>query len=256
MTLNDPLSTAIDQLKAYGLTTYAARTYLALVRLGEGTAREVSDVSDVPRTRVYDATDELRADGLIDVQHANPKRFTAVSAETTGRRVQREYDRRANELTAALEAIEPETRTVKQRGVWTVAGREHVTDRVVEAVQSADDDLVYATVGELATDPVVDALRAASGRGVGVRFGCSDPAVVEGVRDEAPEITPFESNRDWASLPIGRLLMADRRRTLVSVLVDGDDGVPEETAIWGSGETNSLVVVLKSLSDWFDAERP
>jgi len=34
-----------------GLSEYAARTYVALVDLGEATAREVSDAADVPRTR-------------------------------------------------------------------------------------------------------------------------------------------------------------------------------------------------------------
>jgi len=40
----------------------------------------------------------------------------------------------------------------------------------------------------------------------------------------------------------------------VSVLVDGDDptliDLRSETAIWGSGETNSLVVVLKAIFTW------
>jgi hypothetical protein len=48
--------------------------------------------------------------------------------------------------------------------------------------------------------------------------------------------------------------MVDRERTLVSVLVDGaDDHPPEpldETAIWGSGEANGLVIVLQALFTW------
>lgn len=58
---------AIKQLPALGLSAYAARTLVALVELGEGTAQDVSGVADVPRTRVYDAVDELQHRGLVVV---------------------------------------------------------------------------------------------------------------------------------------------------------------------------------------------
>ncbi|WP_321169542.1 TrmB family transcriptional regulator [Halorarum halophilum] len=93
---DEPRSVVIEQLEAFGLSAYAARTFVALVSLGEGTAQDVSDVSDVPRTRVYDAVEELRSRGLVDVQQSTPKRFWAISAETTGRQFEREYTDRAN----------------------------------------------------------------------------------------------------------------------------------------------------------------
>lgn len=49
-------------------------------------------------------------------------------------------------------------------------------------------------------------------------------------------------------------MMVDGRKTLVSVLVNGEDASPSnlrsETAIWGEGDTNSLVVVLKAIFTW------
>jgi hypothetical protein len=64
----------------------------------------------------------------------------------------------------------------------------------------------------------------------------------------------FESLWVWSDTPAGRLMMVDGRRTLVSVLVNGTDAAPSaprsETAIWGSGETNSLVVVLRAIFAW------
>lgn len=68
-----PRDTAIEQLEKLGVSTYAARTFLALVSLGTGTARDLSQVSDVPRTRVYDAIGELHGRGarrraLVDTE--------------------------------------------------------------------------------------------------------------------------------------------------------------------------------------------
>ena len=70
--VDEPRSAAIEQLERFGLSTYAARTFVALVMLGTGTAKDVSRVSEVPRTRVYDAIEELQGVGLVDVQQASP----------------------------------------------------------------------------------------------------------------------------------------------------------------------------------------
>lgn len=74
------------------------------------------------------------------------------------------------------------------------------------------------------------------------------------IREAVPEAELFESLWDWTDAPAGRILMVDQEKTLVSVLVpgDGSDGEHprDETAIWGTGATNSLVVVVKALFTW------
>ncbi|WP_353633383.1 helix-turn-helix domain-containing protein [Halobacterium sp. NMX12-1] len=253
-TPDDARAVAIEQLEQFGLSTYAARTFVALVGLGTGTAKDVSRVADVPRTRVYDAVDELRDHGLVDVQQSTPKEFWAISAETTGGKVEREWQHRTAVLTEALDEIEPIERRDEQRGVWTVSGRETVTDRVLEFVENAEDRIVYMTVGELLTEDVVDALEAAADRGVAIELAGVSPDVQERIQREVPDAELFESLWMWSDTPAGRLMMVDGETTLVSVLVDGDNGRPStpesETAIWGSGESNSLVVVLRAIFTW------
>ncbi len=252
--LPQPRSAALEQLEAFGLSAYAAQTFVALVSLGEGTAQDVSAVSEVPRTRVYDAAGELHDHGLVDIQHSNPRRFAPISAETTGRKFQQEFAHRVNVLTDALDNLEPVSRSAEQRGVWTVTGQEAVTDRVVTFIEEATDEIVYMTVEDLLTEECLDALRAAADHGVTVRLAGVSSAVQEDIQQEIPEIEPFESIWEWADLPAGRLLMVDQEKTLASVLVSGNGNhLPEprdETAIWGTGETNSLVVVLKALFTW------
>ena len=249
-----PQTVAIDQLEALGLSAYAARTFVALSSLGKATAQEVSEVSDVPRTRVYDAASELQQRGLVDVQQSTPKQFWVVSAETASRRFEQEYTHRVEVLTEALDAIEPPARTEEQRGVWTVTGRDAITDRLVEFIDTASDEIVFMTVEDLLTDEVVARLRTASERGVTIRLAGLSAAVEDDIRETVPAAEPFESLWVWSETPAGRLLMADDEKTLVSVLVDGTGEHPpeprDETAIWGAGETNSLVVVLRAMFTW------
>ena len=247
-------STAIKQLKSLGLSTYAARTFVALVTLGEATAQDVSELADVPRTRVYDAADELRELGLVDVKQSSPKQFWAISPETTGRHFERKYEHRVSTLTDALGKLDITDQSSQQRGVWTVTGRETVTDRVLDFISAADDEIVYVTAEELLTEEVTERLAQASEKGVSIRLADMSETTEDRFEQDVPAAQPFESLWDWSDTPAGRLLMVDQERTLVSVFVDGNGEYPpeprDETAIWGAGSTNSLVVVLKALFTW------
>ena len=70
---------AVKLLQDLGLKEYEARSFVALSRRQQGTAKDISDSSSVPRTRVYDAVRVLKAQGLVETQQSNPKRFRAVS---------------------------------------------------------------------------------------------------------------------------------------------------------------------------------
>lgn len=247
-------STAVTQLTALGLSTYAARTFVALVSLGEGTAQEVSDVADVPRTRVYDAADELQERGLVDVKQSNPRQYWAISTETAARHFRQEYDHRVQALTDALDGLETTNRTTEQRGVWTVIGRDTVTERVLDFVATAEEEVVYMTAGDLLTEDVADSLSTASDRQVSIQLAEMSQSTEDRLGEKVPDAQLFDSLWDWSETPAGRLLMVDQEKTLVSVLVDGNGEHPpeprDETAIWGAGPTNSLVVVLKTLFTW------
>lgn len=250
----DPQAAAVEQLEKFGLSSYAARTFVALASLGTATARDVSQVSEVPRTRVYDAIDELHDRGIVDVQESSPKRFWAISAETASRTFEHELEHRTEILRTALTELEPVERQNEQRGVWTVDGQTAVTDRVLEFVANAEEEIVYMTVEDLLTDDLIEALSDAAERGVSIKLGGVSTDVQERIQDKISGATMFESLWVWSDTPAGRLMMVDGRKTLVSALINGVDSSPSdprsETAIWGEGETNSLVAVLKAVFTW------
>jgi sugar-specific transcriptional regulator TrmB len=259
--IEDPQSVAIEQLERFGLSAYAARTFVALASLGTGTARDVSQVSEVPRTRVYDAIDELHDRGLVDILQSSPKQFWAISAETASRTFEHELQYRTEILRTALSELEPIEQRTEQRGVWTVDGQSAVTERVLEFFASAQDEIVYMTVESLLTDDLIGGLSGAADRGVSIKLAGVSSEVQDHIQDDIPGATMFESLWVWSDTSAGRLMMVDGQKTLVSALVNGASASPadprSETAIWGEGETNSLVVVLKAIFTWrLEAENP
>lgn len=251
--IDTPREAAVEQLEAFGLTEYTARSFVALLALGTATAKEISEVSEVPRTRVYDVMETLEARGLVSVRHSEPKRFWAVSGETASRQFEKRLTNRINIFREAVDAIDTHTGSEEQRGVWTVTGREAVTTRIVEFIESATDEIVFMSVEALLDAAIIDSLRAASDRGVTIKLGEMSNGAEAAIADVVSDAETVDSLWDWEDTPAGRLLLVDERKTLVSVLVP-EDGIPasrrDETAIWGVGPNNNLVVVLRVLFMW------
>lgn len=248
----NPRATAIEQLEQFGLSNYAAQTFVTLRALGSATAREVSNASEVPRTRVYDAVDELHNAGLVDIKQGSPKQFWAISAETTSQTFEHKLNQRIDSLQTALEEIEPIESRTEQSGVWTVNGHRPTTERVLEFFETAREEIVYMTVEELLTEELITALAAAADRGVSIQLGGVSPAVEAQIEAEIPDVRIFESLWNWSDSSAGRLMMVDSEKTLVSAFVTpkSQSGSSSETAIWGHGETNSLVTVLRAIFTW------
>lgn len=252
---------SVELLQQLGLKEYEARCFVALCRLPSGTAKQISEISEVPRTRIYDAIRVLEAKGLVEVQHASPKRFRAVSVEEAARTLRDDFAERTDELLQHLESLEaatPEGETEVTHEVWALSGSTAIENRAVELLEDADEEIVFVVghVDVLTTD-FVDVLRGAQETDVDVIVGTIDESIRERVETELPGVETFVSGLEWLDgsmvdtgddTVISRLLMVDRRAILVSTLHESTSGVaPTEKAIFGTGFTNGLVVVARRL---------
>ncbi|NLH21048.1 MAG: TrmB family transcriptional regulator, partial [Methanothrix sp.] len=92
----------VDGLCKLGLTQYEAKTYATLVGMGEATAREVNEISGVPRTRIYDVLRDLERKGFVEFSDGSPTYYRAVDPDQVMKRLRDELvesiDRSVNEL--------------------------------------------------------------------------------------------------------------------------------------------------------------
>jgi sugar-specific transcriptional regulator TrmB len=239
------------RLQEFGFSEYEAYVFIYLTQLGEGTAKDVADMDHVPRSRVYDAAESLHDAGFVDVQYTTPRRFTPVSKETALRKLRLNQENSIAELSDLLSKLEPADRQSEEFGVWTVTGREAVASRLLEFIDNTDDEIIYMTVDDLLTDEHLDRLSAAADRGVSIYLAGISEDVEYRIQDRIPSATIFETLWEWSDAGAGSLLITDERTALVSVLLDGTQGTrPDETAIWGTGGRNSLVLVLRTIFTW------
>jgi len=240
---SNPQTVAIEQLEAFRLSTYAARTFVALSTLGSATAKEVSDVADVPRTRVYDAVDELRERELVDIRQSSPRQFVAVSAETTRRRLEADADRRLSLLSTALAELEADDGTPLDE-IRQLDGQSAILDRLVSFVTAADDEITYLAGDDYLSASLVETLAAAADRGVSVRIGGLSADRRQKVTEQIPTVGSVPTNGESPSV-VTRLLVVDGSNTLVGFQRRNPTG--DEQALWSTGEANSLKLLVGSI---------
>jgi sugar-specific transcriptional regulator TrmB len=238
---------AVEALERLGLSNYEARVFVALQRLGTGTAKEVHSVADVPRSQVYGAAEELEERGLIEIQRSTPKRYRPVSIDTAKAQLRARLEREQERAFACLDEIQHAGDEVESRDdVWTVRGTEPVTDRLVDLAERAESELFFGAASpELVPDQLVEVLRRQAEAGLSVRIVSESAEVRERFSDAeiAVEQPAEEAPRGFTS----RFLLVDDSAVLLSVVADDRDRVPgtaDETAIWSADTAIAAVLSL------------
>ncbi|TYT61064.1 TrmB family transcriptional regulator [Natrialba swarupiae] len=232
---------AVDAFERLGLTSYEAKVFIALHRLGSGTARDVARITDVPRSQVYSVAESLEERGLLEVQQSNPIRYRPVSVEEARETLEKRFEHERERAFDYVDRVSEESVGEEtQEDIWTVRGRDRVDDRVVDLLSSAEDRIVFGTrLPALVTDEIEATLRNRATAGVSVLAVSRTGAVrerlesLEGVECELP---PDHHGDDQRS---GRIVIVDDDGILLSV-VDDDGG---ETAIWSSGSRFASVLI-------------
>ena len=249
----DEVRRAVDALDDLGLTQYEAKCFVALARMPSGTATDVSDVADVPRSRVYETLERLHDRGLVDVQQSEPRRYRAIGMARALDALRRDYRSRIETADDALRTIDSHDR-LETEGVWAIAEREHVAERTLVLIEDATEEVyLLVTDAELLGDDVLARLAAAAERGAEVVVEVPSEAARDLVRTAVPSAhvavsrtagEPTLRGGRW----LGRILVADRRSGLVSALrEDRLSGAGAETAVWSQGLDHGLVVGLGEL---------
>lgn len=245
---------ATELLQQLGLKEYEARCFVGLSRLDTGTAKDLSEITKVPRTRIYDAIRVLNAQGLVEVQHTSPQQFRAVPLDEAIGTLRGQYEDRIERLHSALNEVEPidkdDESSVQQ--VWAMSGKNAVENRVEELIEEGTDEIVLLLADEsLLTEDLVAVLNEV-GDGAELIIGALTESLQAQIQDAVPTATTFVSGLEWLhsdndhedETAIGRLLLVDRSAILVSSIVPD---TKEEQAIYGEGFGNGLVVIARRL---------
>lgn len=251
---------AVELLQQLGLKEYESKTFVTLSGLPRGTAKDVSDRSEVPRTRVYDAIRVLETKGLVEIQHSSPQEFRTVPIDEAVAVLREEYEDRTDSLREALEGIEatPATNdTEAVHEVWTLAGESSIKKRTLKLLDDVEEELVFIIGSEaVLTESLLRRLQRLQEYQVTILIGTTSESLQSTIVEKLPDVKVFVSGLEWLhsdgstedQTEITRIILVDRSTILVSTSsVSLDTDAVKERAVFGRGFDNGLVAITRRL---------
>lgn len=226
----------IEALERLGLPNYEARVFVALQKLGTGSAKDVSSIADVPQSQVYGAAESLEARGLLEIQDSTPKTYRPVELDEAQDRLRERFERTQKQAFEYLETVKDERAgsAETEAGVWRLTGTAAIDDRTAELIDEATDRIVYGSNDPIPLSPAIrERLEERGAAGIPVTL-LSDDESLEEQLSNVTLIPPAIADGAQA----GRLLVVDDDTILMSV-ADGET----ETAIWSARSGFGRVLV-------------
>ncbi len=95
----------LNKLKDFGLNSYEAKLWTALLSRGVATAGELSDIANVPRSRSYDVLESLERKGFVVMKLGKPIKYIAIPPSEVLERVKKNISEEASKQVQLLENL-------------------------------------------------------------------------------------------------------------------------------------------------------
>ena len=130
----------VEGLRKLGLTEYEAKAYATLVGMGEATAREVHELSGVPRTRIYDILRDLGGKGFVEFVQGSPTYYRAVEPDQVMERLRDELVACIDRSTSELLSLNLEAHGSSP--VWCVRSEWGINNRIRDFLGKVERELI------------------------------------------------------------------------------------------------------------------
>ena len=241
-------STPQEALEELGLSRYAADTLIGLQKVSPATASDIASVTDVPRSQVYGAIEELEELGLVHTQSTNPKEFVAVPPETIGEILQAQVNQQAETAVTHLQELQSTTAVddFDSEQIWRTQGIASITQRLIQLLDEADTHVRYFSTASTPLSPELEgAFETVTEQDVTVSLytAAEDPRNLEALekKDSAVSVTQV------AALPPAtdqctRILVVDQKAALVGVATGVESA--KEICFWSTSEQIAPVLAV------------
>ena len=152
----------IKKTKLFGLNTYEAKIWVALLSRNMSTAGELSDIANVPRSRSYDVLESLEKKGFVVMKLGKPIKYLAVPPKEVLERVKKNVHEDAKEQISKLEGLKKteivnELNTLHTQGVELVEpadlsgslkGRHNLYNHLELTIRNAEESVSIMTTSQ------------------------------------------------------------------------------------------------------------
>ena len=231
--------------KIFDLNLYEVKVWTALLSRGTSTAGELSNISDVPRSRTYDILESLEKKGFIMMKLGKPIKFVALKPEEVVERVKKNLMKQAQEKSKRLETLKgdevlTELHTLFTQGVkfvepsdlsGSLKGRQNLYNHLDMMLRDAEKSITIVTThGGLnrKLEALLPSLEKAKKRGVKVRVAAPiDKNNIKVAKDfkKVAEVKNVDKMR-------ARFIIVDGNQLMFMLLDDEKFHPNYDTGVW------------------------
>lgn len=161
-----------ESLRNIGLTDYEIAIYLTLISKGPMDARELSEASGVPYSRIYNILTQLEKDKkwIIKEEESRPSRYFAKSPDEAliiaKKQYNDEFDQHSDVVIHSLTPIYQSHDTPVKIALYIHRGRDVCIDRALSLINMAKNSIYLVSHDFLFLDVFYEDMKKARARGV------------------------------------------------------------------------------------------
>ena len=247
---------------AFDLNIYEVKIWTALLSRGLATAGELSDISNVPRSRSYDVLESLEKKGFVMMKLGKPIRYLAVKPDDILKRLKEHIEQRAESKIDILENIKTdpifgELELLYKQGIKKVdplslssafKGRDNIYSHLKSMLERAEKSVIIVTTPQgvqRKAKRFKSLFNKLATRGVSIKMVTTQ---LNGSNKDINEIKEYVKIKQTPKIN-ARFCIIDDKEALFMVV--DDVGVHEsyDTAIWVNAPyfTKALSAMAQSL---------
>ncbi|MBQ9025531.1 MAG: TrmB family transcriptional regulator [Methanobrevibacter sp.] len=128
-------------LKGLGLTMYEAQAYVTLTSLISATAVEVSEKSNIPRSKIYDVLKSLNKKNFLDIEDGRPLIYNVKSPVEVLTREKEKLNRQIEDSITRLTNTYENGISQVQAPIWRIYGVEKIINKELEIIKRAKSSI-------------------------------------------------------------------------------------------------------------------
>jgi len=247
--------------KIFDLNLYEVKVWASLLSRGISTAGELSNISDVPRSRTYDILESLEKKGFIVMKLGKPIKFVALKPEEVIERVKKNLVRDANEKSKRLERLKEEDVLKELSSLFlegakfvepgdlsgSLKGRQNVYNHLDMLVREAEKSITIVTTAaglNRKLESLMPSLDKAKKRGVKIKIAAPIDDSNKKVAKDMSKVAEVRNAEDLRA----RFVIVDGEQLVFMVLDDNKVHPNYDVAIWLNTD-----FFAKAMEQMFDA---
>ena len=233
--------------KIFDLNLYEAKVWTALLSRGVSTAGELSNISDVPRSRTYDILESLEKKGFIIMKIGKPIKFVALRPEEVVERVKKNLVVEAQERSRRLEELKGDDVLSELTGLFengvkyvepsdlsgSLRGRQHMNNHLDMMIRAAEKSITLVTTADglnRKLEALYPSLEKARKRGVQIKVGAP---INSGNLKAAKHLSKIAEVKDTTNKNLNARFASVDSEQLMFMLTDDKTVHPNyDVAVW------------------------